>query len=143
MSTKLTSEINAILDERFGHDSLISVATVKDNMPYVRTVDSLYDDGAFYVITHALSGKMQQITENDNVAICGEWFTARGKGENIGHVRAEKNTIIANKLRKAFEAWYSNGHTNEDDPNTCILCIHLTEGVLFSHGTRYDIDFTE
>ena len=44
--------------------------------------------------------------------------------------------------RRAFAAWYDNGHTNERDPNTCLLKIKLTDGVLFSHGTRYDIDFT-
>ncbi len=37
---------------------------------------------------------------------------------------------------------YSLGEA-DDHINACILCIRLTEGVLFSHGTRYDIDFTE
>ena len=45
-------------------------------------------------------------------------------------------------LRAAFAAWYGNGHTNEEDPNTCLLKIKLTDGVLFADGTRYDIDFT-
>ena len=45
-------------------------------------------------------------------------------------------------LRAAFAAWYDNGHTNEADPNTCLLKIRLTDGVLFSDGTRYEIDFT-
>lgn len=31
----------------------------------------------------------------------------------------------------------------QEDPNTCIFCIHLTDGVLLSHGTRYEIDFTD
>ena len=42
-------------------------------------------------------------------------------------------------LRKAFAAWYDNGHTNEDDPNTIILRIRLTDGVLYSKGTRYEL----
>lgn len=77
------------------------------------------------------------------VAICGEWFTAHGVGENLGYIRDEKNAEIASKLRAAFAEWYDNGHVNEKDPNTCILCIHLTDGVLFSNGTRYDIKFGE
>lgn len=45
------------------------------------------------------------------------------------------------KLHEVFAAWYDNGHTNEEDPNTCLLRVSLTEGVLLSDGTKYDIDF--
>ena len=130
------------MNERFGHDSLIALATVDNGRPAVRAVNAYYEDGSFYVITHALSGKMKQLAENPEAAICGDWFTAHGIGENIGHPRDEKNHGLMDKLRHAFREWYSNGHTDEDDPNTCILRIRLTDGVLMSHGTRYDIDFT-
>ena len=132
---------NAIIQERFGKDSLIALATVDGDIPAVRTVNTVYIDGAFYVVTYALSGKMKQIAKNPAVAICGDWFTAHGVGENLGHVLLEENQIIMEKLRTAFSAWYNNGHTNEADPNTCLLKIRLTDGVLFSHGTRYDIEF--
>ncbi|MDY4138800.1 MAG: pyridoxamine 5'-phosphate oxidase family protein [Eubacteriales bacterium] len=142
MAEKLPQAALDVMKERFGKDSLIALATLDGTRPSVRTVDALYVDGAFYVITHALSSKMKQIAANPAVAVSGEWFTGHGVGENIGHVRAEKNQAIAGKLRAAFAAWYDNGHTNEADPNTCILRIRLTDGVLFSHGTRYDLDFT-
>ena len=132
---------NAIIQERFGKDSLIALATVDGDIPAVRTVNTVYIDGAFYVVTYALSGKMKQIAINPTVAICGDWFTAHGVGENLGHVLLEENQNIMEKLRTAFSAWYNNGHTNEADPNTCLLKIRLTDGVLFSHGTRYDIKF--
>ena len=102
----------------------------------------VYIEGAFYVVTYSLSGKMQQIAKNPTVAISGEWFTAHGVGENLGHVLLPENREIMDILRGAFAAWYGNGHTNEADPNTCLLKISLTDGVLFSDGTRYDIDFT-
>lgn len=44
-------------------------------------------------------------------------------------------------LRAAFAAWYANGHTNEADPNTCLLRVRLTDGVLFAEGKRYEIEF--
>ncbi len=132
---------NAIIQERFGKDSLIALATVDGDIPAVRTVNTVYIDGAFYVVTYALSGKMKQIAKNPTVAICGDWFTAHGVGENLGHVLLEENQNIMEKLRTAFSVWYNNGHTNEADPNTCLLKIRLTDGVLFSHGTRYDIEF--
>lgn len=138
--TELTKALEVMI-ERFGHDTLISLATLDGNIPAVRIVNSYYENGAFYIITYALSNKMKQIEANSTVAICGEWFTAHGVGENMGYICDERNTEIAAKLRKAFSAWYSNGHINESDPNTIILRIRLTDAVLFNHGTRYDIDF--
>ena len=141
MAEKLPQAALDVMNERFGKDSLIALATLDGGRPSVRNVNALYEDGAFYVITHALSGKMKQIALNPAVAVSGEWFTGHGVGENLGHLCAEKNHAIAAKLRAAFAAWYGNGHINEADPNTCILRIHLTDSVLFSHGTRYDLDF--
>ena len=138
--TEFTKALEVMI-ERFGHDTLISLATLDGNIPTVRIVNSYYENGAFYTITYALSNKIKQIGANSTVAICGEWFTAHGVGENMGYVCDERNTEIATKLRKVFSIWYSNGHTDESDPNTIILRIRLTDAVLFSHGTRYDIDF--
>ncbi len=138
---KLNAESKRIMDERFGKDNVIALATVEGEMPAVRSVNGYYEDGAFYVITYALSNKMKQIEKNPNIAIAGDWFTAHGKGINLGYFCKEENKEIAEKLRKAFADWIDNGHNNFEDENTCILCIQLTDGVLFSHGKRYDIDF--
>lgn len=56
---KLTDTTKALMDERFGHDSIISVATTETGIPHVRNVDAYYEDGSFYVITYALSNKMR------------------------------------------------------------------------------------
>ena len=82
---KLSKEAEAILLERFGKDSIISLATAMDDVPYVRTVNAFYDSGAFYVLTYGLSNKMIQIKNNPTVAISGDWFTAHGKGINLGY----------------------------------------------------------
>ncbi len=140
---KISKEAEAILLERFGKDSIIALATATDNIPYVRSVDAFYEDGAFYVLTHGLSGKMKQIEQNSTVAISGEWFTAQGKGINLGYFGKVENLRIASKMKQVFSAWIDNGHNNFDDINTCILCIKLTNGILFSNGTRYEIDITE
>ena len=138
----VSKEAEAILLDRFGKDSLISLATASGNIPYVRTVNAYYEGGAFYVLTHALSGKMKQLSENPRAAISGDWFTAEGFGENLGIFTSEKNKAIAEKMEIVFSAWLHNGHTNLDDENTVILKIRLTRGVLFSNGKRYDLDFT-
>ena len=140
---KTLAEALASMDGRFGCDSLIALATVENGRPAVRAVNAYYADGAFYVITHGLSNKMRQLRENPAAAVCGDWFTGEGTGESIGHPRAPENRELMDKLRAIFAAWYDNGHIDENDPNTCILRIRLKEGVLFSHGTRYAIDFME
>lgn len=142
MNEKFPLEAQRIMNDRFNKDSLIALATVDGNTPHVRAVNSYYEDGCFYTITYALSNKMKQIALNPTVAICGDWFTGHGIGENLGWIRDEKNNDIASKLRAAFAAWYDNGHTNEADINTVILRIRMTDGVLLHHGTRFEIDFT-
>jgi len=133
----------ALMTERFGQDTLLSLATLEDNCPSVRIVNSYYEADSFYTVTYALSNKMRQIAANPQVGVCGEWFTAHGLGENIGHPKAPENAALMETLRRAFAAWYSNGHTDENDPNTCILRIRLTDGILFHHGKKYEIDFTK
>lgn len=139
---KLTKTTESILLERFGRDSIVALATSVDNIPYVRNVDAFYEDGAFYVLTHGLSGKMKQIEQNPTVALSGDWFTAQGTGVNLGYFGKEENARIALKMKQVFSAWIDNGHNDFEDKNTCILCIQLISGVLFSNGTRYEIDFT-
>ena len=130
-----------ILTERFSHDSLLALATVEKTTPHVRTVNAYYEDGAFYVITNARSGKMQQLKKNSTVALSGDWFTAHGKGVNLGWFCKEENRVIAEKLREVFASWIDNGHNDFSDENTCILRIDLTDAVLYADGIRYVIDF--
>lgn len=140
---KLTKEAEDILLERFGKDSIIALATTVDNVPDVRSVNAFYEDGAFYVLTYGKSNKMKQIEKNPVVAIAGDWFTAHGKGINLGYFGSPENENIAKRMREVFAEWIDNGHNNFEDVNTSILKIELTDGVLFSHGTRYAIDFTK
>lgn len=140
---KLTAEAEAILIERFGKDSVIALATTADGMPFVRNVNAFYENRAFFVLTYGLSNKMRQISANPTVAIAGDWFTAQGKGVNLGWFGSPENKEIAEKMRTVFSTWIDNGHNNFDDVNTCILKIELTHGTLLSHGTRYEIDFSK
>jgi general stress protein 26 len=132
-----------LMTERFGHDTLIYVATIDGDRPSVRIVNAFYEDGAFYSITEASSNKMQQIERNANVAVCGDWFTVHGIGENIGQQNSADNAEIMNKLRAAFADWYESGHMDENHPNSVILKIRLTDGVLWHDGERFEIDFSK
>ena len=143
MEMEKRKEAEKIMEERFGKDSLIALATEAEGIPYVRPVNSYYRDGSFYVITYALSGKMLQIRKNDKVAVCGEWFNGHGIGINRGWFSKPENAETARWLREAFAEWIDNGHNNFEDENCIILQIRLTDGVLLSHGTRYELDYAE
>ena len=115
-----------IPDERFGKNSLIALATVDENgIPRVWDVDAVYYKGSFYVITYALPNIIKHIKSNCNVAISGEWFSGHGIGEIPGWIKADENKFIADRLRTVFNAWYSNGHVNEDDENTVLWRLKL------------------
>lgn len=139
MTDNFPQTAREIMDMRFGCDSLIALATIDGSVPSVRAVNAYYEDGCFYVVTYALSGKMKHIAANPVVGICGEWFTGHGIGESLGHVLSESNAEMMSKLRAVFDEWYTNGHVDESDPNTILLRIRLTDGVLMAQGVRYEI----
>ena len=126
------------MKERFGKDAVIALATMENGMPSVRYVNAYYEDGAFYIITNARSGKMRQIKKEPRVALAGEWFTAHGMGIDLGYFGKEGKRGVAEKLKQVFSQWIDNGHNDLSDENTIILCVKLTDGILLSHGTRYE-----
>lgn len=75
-----------LMDERFGKDNVLALATLEDGLPAVRCVNAYYECGAFYIITYALSGKMGQLAACPQAALAGEWFTGRGDRRKPGLV---------------------------------------------------------
>ena len=145
-------EAMKLLEEQVGNkDGLITLSTITlepgangKSHPAARIVDAYYEDGAFYTVTYATSGKMQQIAQNPEVAVCiiVENFTADGIGENLGWVCDEKNAEMMTKLRTIFAEWYNEAN-NDEDPNTCLLRIRLTKGLWNDahKGIKNEIDF--
>ncbi len=43
---------------------------------------------------------MKHIEQNLAIAIAGKWFTAHGKGINLGYLGKTENQAIADKLKK-------------------------------------------
>ena len=58
---KLSQEAEKIMIKRFGKDTVLAMATAENGVPYVRYVNAYYENGAFYIITHALSNKVKHI----------------------------------------------------------------------------------
>lgn len=140
---KLKKDIK-MLNERFGKDTLISLATTDGKIPSVRIVDAYFEDGSFYTIVDAKSNKMKEIAKNSIVGICSnDYFSAHGTVINLGHIYKEENMSLAKKLKYAFREWWDNGHSDYNDKNTIILEIKLIDAVFFDFETRYVMDFQE
>lgn len=143
-----------LLDERCGNGKEVDIALATISLssnasgnprPAVRMVCAYYEDGAFYVSTDACKNKMMQIEKNNEVSICGlDWYAFHGKAENLGWVKDEKNADIRAKFKKIF-GWFDEVG-DEDNPNSIVLRIALTEGTLIDHERKYgevqyEIDF--
>ena len=99
---EFSQEAEQVMIERFGKDTIISLETTENTTPYVRYVNAYYENGAFYVITHALSNKMKHIKNNPVVAIAGEWFTAHGNGVSLGYLREKRELCDCREAKKSI-----------------------------------------
>lgn len=131
-----------ILDELFGKDFIFSLATVNEDKPSIRVIDTYYEEGALWGVTYALSNKVMAIEKNPNVALCNMFYSFNGKAFNMGHPLKEENKAIREKLIKVFEPWYF-AHNNEADAHMCYIKIELEAGFFHKDGRGYKINFLE
>lgn len=82
---KLSIEAEKIMIDRFGKDSIISLATIENNKPFVRSVNFFYDSGSSYIFTYGLSNKIKQIEKNP--------IWKRKNKRNYGVIKNEKIEI--------------------------------------------------
>jgi len=143
-----------LMEERCGNgkEEVIALATISlssnaagNPRPAVRMVCAYYEDGVFYVSTDAQKNKMLQIEKNNEVSVAGlDWYAFHGIAENLGWVKDEKNEEIRAKFKKIFN-WFDEVG-DEDNPNSIVLRITLTDGTITDneekYGERqYEIDF--
>lgn len=129
-----------MMKELYGHDVAMPLATVREGKANLRVVNAYYKDKAFYITTYALSNKMKEIADNPYVALNHSLFVAHGVGKNIGNPLEEQNREIREELRQVFSAFYDK-HVNEQDANTCILKVELTDALVFGNNLKYFINF--
>ena len=135
-----------------GKEVVVALATVSlspngdgNPRPAARMVCAYYEDGAFYVSTGARKNKTLQIEKNNEVSVCGfDGYTFQGTAKNLGWVQDEKNAKIRAKFIEAFDWFDEEG--GEDDPDSIILRIDLTEGTVIDNekkygGGKFEIDF--
>ncbi len=131
------------LNETFGRDTLLSLATIDGDRPSVRIVDAYFKDGSFYTIVDLFSEKMKHIAKNPVVAVCANnYFSGHGIATNIGHIYSDENIELAKKLKEVFADWWDNGHSDYNAKSTVLLKITMTDAVFFDFETRHEIVFS-
>ncbi|GAB6109377.1 pyridoxamine 5'-phosphate oxidase family protein [Fusibacter bizertensis] len=129
-----------VLESLFAKDCQFALATISDQTPSVRIVDTFYNEGSFYIVTYANSKKVVELMQYPNVALCHDFYNFTGTAENTGHPLKEDNLAIREKLTKVFAPWYF-AHNNENDENMCYVKVNLTNGFYYKDGKGYKVDF--
>ncbi|MCH5317725.1 MAG: pyridoxamine 5'-phosphate oxidase family protein [Eubacterium sp.] len=131
-----------LMEEMFSRDYQFAMATMVNDIPSLRFIDTYFDNGVFYAVTYANTHKVKEIAVNPNVALCSrKGYSFNGKAYNIGHPLLPKNSDIRSKLIKAFNPWYFK-HNNEND-NICILKMEPKSGFVHKDGIGYNINFVD
>lgn len=129
-----------VMEELYGKDVPMTIATVKGDAPNIRVIDFYFAHGKFYATSYRLSNKVKEIEKNPKVALNHNLFVGHGTARNIGNPRKKENLSIREELRQAFYTFYDK-HVNEEDENTCILEVTLQDAVVFANDYKYCIDF--
>jgi len=134
-----------LMEERCGNDkeNVIALATISLSpnacgypRPAVRMVCAYYEDGMFYVSTDAQKNNALQIEKNNEVSVGGlDWYAFQGTAENLGWIKDERNSQIREKFKKIF-VWFDEVG-DEDNPNSIVLRITLTEGTIIDDESKY------
>lgn len=75
--------IRDLMDERFGKDNVLALATLEDGLPAVRYVNAYYERGAFYIcFTNFTAGKKLH-------KVGSVFKTTKGAGHGFGLERID------------------------------------------------------
>lgn len=129
-----------VLEELFSRDYQFALATVGQDTPSIRVVDTFFDSGVFYIVTYASTQKVMELEKNPKVALCNEFYRFNGYAYNIGHPLKKENAEIREKLIEVFKPWYFE-HNNEQDENMCYVKVELSNGFFHKDGIGYKVDF--
>ena len=130
-------EAEQIMEERFGGDNEMALATCRGNVPSVRTVNATYWRGAFTSSPTACPEKWRKYGTTPRWPSLGSGSPATGR-RRAWVVWQGGKQVPGRHLRQSFASWIDNGHNDFADENTIILQVRVTDAVLLSHGRRFE-----
>ena len=143
MTNYIESGIQEILKERYDHDTILLLVTAKDNIPSVRSVDSFYYEGSFWIVTDLSCNYVKEIQSNKHVMISDGghnrfWCNA----VVTGHPLQEDNLEIRDVYKKVFSNWYEEVN-NEQSDSLCYIKVTPYRGYIHKDKKGYRFNLNE
>lgn len=138
-----SSGVLDIIQEKFQNDSIVLVVTAKDNVPTVRSVDSFYYQGSFWIVTDLNCNYVKEIQSNPYVMISdGGHNRFWCKGYVTGHPLDVDNKDIREVFLKVFHQWYKEVN-NENIPSVCYIKATPYKGYVHKDKIGYTFNLDE
>ncbi len=132
-----------ILEERYKNDTILLIATANDNIPNVRSIDSFYFDGSFWVVTDTRANYVTEVQNNKYVMISDAGHN-RFWCEAIvtGHPLDDVNKDIREVYKNVFSNWYEEVN-NEDLKTVCYIKATPYKGYVHKDKLGYAFNIQE
>ncbi len=137
------SNVIDIFKERYNKDTVLLIATAKDNVPTVRCVDSFYYDDSFWIVTDLSCNYVKEIQSNEHVMISdGGHNRFWCKAIVAGHPLDEHNKSIRDVYLKVFHNWYKEVN-NEDIQSVCYIRATPYKGYIHKDKLGYSFNMDD
>lgn len=142
-TTYKESIVEDLLKEKYSDDTILLIATSKDNVPSVRCVDSFYYDGSFWIVTDLRCNYVKEIEKNPYAMVSDGghnrfWCHA----VVAGHPLKEENKDIRDVYKKVFHHWYEEVN-NEKLDTVCYIKVTPYKGYIHKDKQGYDFNLNE
>ncbi len=139
----IESPVTEILKEKYSEDTILLIATANENVPTVRSVDSFYYEGSFWIVTDLSCNYVKEIQSNKHAMISDGghnrfWCNA----EVTGHPLDENNKSIREVFMRVFSNWYKEVN-NEDRKSVCYVKVTPYKGYIHKDKVGYSFNIAE
>jgi len=133
----INNEISSIIKERYSNDTVLLIATAKDNVPSVRCVDTFYFEDSFWIVTSLDCNYVKEIQSNEYVMISDAGHNRFWcKAQITGHPLDYHNQSIREVFLKVFHHWYKEVN-NENLDSVCYIKVTPYRGYIHKDKIGY------
>lgn len=131
-----------VMEENFGHVVEMCVASCVNNAVTVRDVNTVYNNGKFYILSKAGNSLVHDIAITPRVGLCHGSHNIYGTAKTLGHPLESQNAALRKMLKKEFSLNYDE-YVAEHNPEMRIVEITVTNAETYTRYHRYEIDFVK
>lgn len=137
------SGVHEILTERYSNDTILLIATAKENVPSVRSVDSFYYEDSFWIVTDTRANYVKEIQNNKYTMVSDGGHNRFWCNAIVaGHPLEEKNKSIREVYKRVFKNWYEEVN-NEKLDTICYVKVTPYKGYIHKEKIGYSFNISE